>query len=232
VRSVTRPWRHSLIELAGKLEHILLRPDITPGEVDDACAAAVEAGLAAVTVWPSAVASAVAASDGSRVEVVAAVGGPSGAALGDSELHQTRRAIAAGARHVAVAIDAARLREGDAGALAAELADTCRLAHAAGVHVRAVLQAHLLDEGGLAAAARLAAGAGADLLQTGFGVEAPASSDQVLAARRALPRRPRRVGVIAGGAEDAHAVRDLLERGGALRVAVLDPAGVLGGVAV
>jgi len=37
--------------------------------------------------------------------------------------------------------------------------------------------------------------------------------------------------VIAGGAEDANAARHLLERAGADRVAVLDPAAVLQGVA-
>jgi deoxyribose-phosphate aldolase len=212
------PRRVVLIELAGRLEHVLLRPGITSGEIDDACAAAVEAGLAAVTVWPSAAPRAVAASGGSRVEVVAAIGQPHG-----GDLDQVRRAIGAGAGHLAVVVDAAPGRE---------LADVCRLAHAAGVHVRAVLRAHLLDHGELAAAARLAIAAGADLLQTGFGIEAPATADQVLALRSVLAPRHAAVGVIAGGAAGTDAVRELLQRGGALRVAVPDPAGVLPGVVV
>jgi len=221
----------SLIELAGRLEHVLLGPGVTPGEVDDACAGAVEAGLAAIMVRPGVVLRAVAASDGSHVEVVAAVGG-SGTVPGGARLGGARGAIAAGAGHLAVAIDPSRLRGGDLAALAGELAGICHLAHAAGVHVRAVLEAHLLDGGELAAAARLAIGAGADALQTGFGVLAHASSGQVLATRSALPPRHAAVGVIAGGAGDASAARELLERGGAWRVAVLDPASVLRGVAV
>jgi deoxyribose-phosphate aldolase len=95
-----------------------------------------------------------------------------------------------------------------------------------------VLRAHLLDERELARVARLAVAAGADLLQTGFGTEGPATSDQVLATRSALPPRHAATGVIAGGAADARAVGDLLRRGGAMRVALLDPAAVLRGVPV
>lgn len=159
--------------------------------------------------------------------MVAAIGEPYGSAV-----DQARRAVGAGAGHLAVALDSGRLRDGDAAALARELADACRLAHAAGVHLRAVLQAHLLDDGELATAARLAIAAGADLLQTGFGVGAAATCGQVLTARSALPARHATVGVIAGGAEDARAARELLERGGALRVAVPDPAAVLRGAVV
>jgi len=83
----------------------------------------------------------------------------------------------------------------------------------------------------LAEAGRLAVEAGADLLQTGFGVWGRATLEQVRAVRRALPSRHAAIGVIAGGAEDANAARHLLERAGADRVAVLDPAAVLQGVA-
>ena len=252
-----------LIELASKLEHVLLRPDVTPGEVDDACAIAVESGLAAVTVWPDEVPRAVAASDGSRVAVVAAVGGPNGTAPPTATLDQARRAIRAGAGHLATALDPDRIRGEGAVELAREFEAFCRMAHAEGVHVRAVLQVHLLPASeagspragptaarpraagpsaagpgaagpagaGLAEACRLAVGAGADLLQTGFGFRVPATAEQVRAVRRALPSRHAAIGVIAGGAEGAGAVRDLLEGAGADRVAVLDPAAVLRGVA-
>jgi len=255
---------------------VLLRPDVTPGEVDDACASAVELGLAAVTVWPADVSRAAAASDGSRVTVVAAVGGPSGAApdgaafdqsrgvfhesrgvfhrVGEA-LHQARGAIRAGAGHVAVALDPDRMTGGGAADLVRELEALCRMAHAEGVHVRAVLQAVPVPRpepvdgptgaaisglggvgqprvAGLPEAGRVAVEAGADLLQTGFGLRAPATAELVRAIRRALPQRQAAIGVIAAGAEDADAARHLLERAGADRVAVLDPAAVLRGVAV
>ena len=236
---------------------MLLRPDVTPGEVDDACAIAVESGLAAVTVWPGEVPRAIAASDGSRVTVVAAVGGPNGTAPPEATLDQARRAIRADAGHLAIALDPGRIRGEGAVELAREFEAFCRMAHAEGVHVRAVLQVHLLPApeakarssgggpaaagpsdarpgalgAGLAEACRLAVGAGADLLQTGFGFRVPATAEQVRAVRRALPSRRTAIGIIAGGAEGAAAVRDLLEGGGADRVAVLDPAAVLRGVA-
>jgi deoxyribose-phosphate aldolase len=286
------------------LEHVLLRPDVTPGEVDDACASAVESGLAAVTVWPGDVPRAAAASDGSRVIVVAAIGGrigtplpaatldgrggalptgataggPMGTAARGAVLDEARHAIRAGARHLAVALDPARMLGEGAAELVLELEALCRIAHAEGVHVRAVLQAPLAPEarngarvrtappgvlppgplppaprgagvaaslaggwhaeaaaspagGGLAEAGRLAVEAGADLLQTGFGLRAQATAEQVRAVRRALPSRHAAIGVIAGGAEDAQTARHLLERAGAVRVAVLDPSAVLRGVA-
>ncbi len=216
-------------ELAANLEHVLLRPGITPAEVDDACARAVELGLPAVSVWPNAVAQAVAATEGSRVAVVAAVAAPYGTSVRDTKLDEARRAITAGARHLAAAVDAGRFRGGDAGVLAGELAALCYLAHAEGVHVRAVLQAGLLDDQELTIAGRLATEAGADLLQTGFGTaaEPPATVAAVQAARRAVPPRRLGIGVVAGGALDAEAARELLA-GGAQRVAVAEPAALLG----
>lgn len=261
---------------------MLLRPEVTPGEVDDACASAVESGLAAVTVWPGDVARAAAASDGSRVTVVAAVGGPNGTARAGATLDEARRAIRAGAGHLAVALDPRRMRGEGVAERTQELAALCHMAHAEGVHVRAVLQAHpastpappdglagagvaaaeAAGAGGLAGVAaptsagglagagvfgpkgaaapggvelaeagRLAVEAGADLLQTGFGVRAPATAEQVRAVRQGLSSRHAAIGVIAGGAKDAGAARYLLERAGADRVAVLDPPAVLRGVA-
>jgi deoxyribose-phosphate aldolase len=215
---------------------VLLRPDVTPGEVDDACARAVESGLAAVTVWTAAASRAVSATEGSRVAVVAALGAPSASTdvrepAGPLDLDELRRAVGTGARHVAVALAPARALDRHDTALARELETLCRLAHADGVHVRAVLRAHLLDVERLGALARLAVRAGADLLQTAFGTEALATSDQVATIRRALPARRAPIGIVAGGAVDADAVSELLARGGADRVAVLDPSAVLRGVA-
>ena len=189
-----------------------------------------------MTVWTAAAPRAIAASEGSLVAVVAALGDPSASTdaqepAGALDLDELRRAVATGARHVAVALAPARALDEHGAALARELETLCRLAHAAGVHVRAVLQAHLLDGERLGAVARLAVSAGADLLQTGFGTEAPATSDQVATIRRALPARRASIGIVAGGAADAGAVGELLARGGADRVAVLDPAAVLRGVA-
>jgi deoxyribose-phosphate aldolase len=214
---------------------VLLRPDVTPGEVDDACARAVESGLAAVTVWTAAAPRAVAATEGSRVAVVAALGAASASTdvrePAGPLLDELRRAVGTGARHVAAALSPARALDRHGTALARELETLCRFAHADGVHVRAVLRAHLLDGERLGALARLAVRAGADLLQTGFGTEALATSDQVATIRRALPARRAPIGIVAGGAADADAVSELLARGGADRVAALDPAAVLRGVA-
>jgi deoxyribose-phosphate aldolase len=225
---------------------VLLRPDVTPGEVDDACASAVESGLAAVTVWPADVPCGAAATDGSRVTVVAAIARPNRTAPGVSlagatgtapagVVGEARRAIRGGAGHLAVALDLAGLPGEDAAGLVGELAALCRMAHAEGVHVRAVLQtptsAGRPPGAGLAEAARLAVEAGVDLLQTSFGIQGHATAEQVRTVRLALPRRHAAIGVIAGGAEDASAARHLLERAGAARVALVDPAAVLRGVA-
>jgi deoxyribose-phosphate aldolase len=201
---------------------------VTPTEVDDACATAIELGFAAVVVWPNAVGRAVAAAAGSGLEVVAAVGAPTGASLRDTKIDEARRAMAVGARHLAVAVDAGRFRGGDAGVLAGEIVTLAYLAHAEGVHLRAVLAAAALTEDELVIAGRLAAESGADVLQTGFGVGERATVEQVMAARRALPPRHRDRPVIAGGAPDAGSVAALLD-GGAARVVVVDPAAVLAG---
>jgi deoxyribose-phosphate aldolase len=170
----------------------------------------------------------VAACAGSRVAVVAAVGAPYGASLRDTKLDEARRAMAAGAGHLAVAVDAGRFRGGDAGVLAGELVTCAYLAHAEGVHLRAVLQAALLTEDELVIAGRLAVEAGADLLQTGFGpgFGGAATVAQVRAARRGLSPRRAGVGVVAAAAGGLPAARDLLANG-AERVALAEVAAVL-----
>jgi deoxyribose-phosphate aldolase len=211
---------------AHRLEHVLLGPATTPAEVDDACAAAVEAGLAAIAVRPGWAAHALAATGGSPVLVLVTIGRP-----GDAE-----PAIADGARHLAVLLDAARLL-GDGAAQAAELAELARLAHAGGVHLRAVLPLDLAD-GELAAAARLAIEAGADELQAGSGLGAPAGTGQVCAVRAAVsaatPRHRSVLVVAAGGPGAGRATKsrtqlaELIEAG-ADRLAVPDPGAVIDG---
>jgi deoxyribose-phosphate aldolase len=214
------------LDQTARLEHALLGPAVTPTEVDDACASAIESGFAALIVWPNAVGRAVSAAAGTGLEVVAAVGAPVGASLRDTKIDEARRAMAAGARHLAVAVDAGRFRGGDAGVLAGEVVTLAYLAHAEGVHLRAVLAAAALTEDELVIAGRLAAESGADVLQTGFGMGEHATVEQVMAARRALPPRHRDRPVIAGGARDAGGAAALLD-GGASRVVIADPAAVL-----
>ena len=194
---------------AHRLEHALAGPAPAAADVDDACAGAVEAGLAAVAVPAALATAAVRALGGSRVQVVAGIDGPEGAAA----------AIAAGAGHVALPVAAARLLAEPA-AVAAELAAVARLAHAGGVHLRAVLPAALGAD--LAGAVLLATEAGADAVQTGGAVA------EVVAARSALPRRHRERPVVAaaGPLARAGAVAELLGAGADL-VALADPHAVL-----
>lgn len=199
---------------AHRLEHMLLGPATTPAEVDDACAGAVEAGLAAIAVRLGWAAHALAATGGSPVRVVVALARPD-----DAE-----PAIAAGARHLAVILQAGRLL-GDGAALGAELGALAHLAHAGGVHLRAVLPLDL-DDDELAAAGRLATEAGADELQTGSGLDGVAGAGQVLAVRAAVTPRHRDRPVVAAGGPKAVTVVALLAAG-AERVALADPAAIL-----
>src|SRR5207244_8197580 len=113
-------------ELAGVIEHTLLKPDATGQDIERACQVATSSGCPAMVVNPSRVALAARLLAGTGVDVVATVGFPFGAARSEMKVVEAGLAVADGADVIDVVINIGLLRGGDVRAVEEELAGGVR----------------------------------------------------------------------------------------------------------
>ena len=154
-------------ELAGVVEHTLLKPDATRQDIERACQVATSSGCPAMVVNPSRVALAARLLAGTGVDVVATVGFPFGAARCELKVLEARMALADGADVIDVVIDIGLLKDGDLRAVEQELAAVIR---EVGTHpVKVIIEAALLTDDEKRTACQLAVEAGAAYVKTSTG---------------------------------------------------------------
>jgi len=216
-----RRGRRRRADLAGCLDHTLLRADAGRADVERLCREAALHRFAAVRVQPRWVPVCADLLAGSGVAVGAACGFPLGGDDGEAKAFAARRAVHQGAGEIAVMLPLGPLKGGDLrGALADIAAVRREVASAALLEV--VLECRLLTDEEKVAAAAVALEGGADLVAaaTGFGGGAASPAD-VRLLRRAVGED---VGVKAAGAiVDGAAAQELLAAG-ADRLGVEDAA--------
>jgi deoxyribose-phosphate aldolase len=153
-------------ELAGTIDHTLLKPEATRAEVAGAVGVAVSAGCASVCVQPAMVEYAFEVA-GNRVAVCSVVGFPHGANLSETKATEAALAVAAGASEVDMVADLAAIAEGDDHAVAADVARVrAAVPHAV---LKVILESALWSEPQLRAAVEAALGGGADYVKTSTG---------------------------------------------------------------
>ena len=99
--------------VAGMIDHTLLKPDATKGDIQKLCREAAEFHFATVCVNPGWVALAANLLRGSGVGVCSVVGFPLGATTADVKHYETRRAIFDGATTIDMVINIGALKSGD-----------------------------------------------------------------------------------------------------------------------
>ena len=100
-------------EVAGLIDHTLLKPDATKADIEKLCGEAAEFHFATVCVNPAWVALAAARLRGTGVGVCSVVGFPLGATTADVKQYETRRAIFDGATEIDMVINIGALKSGD-----------------------------------------------------------------------------------------------------------------------
>jgi deoxyribose-phosphate aldolase len=99
--------------VAGMIDHTLLKPDATRGDIEKLCREAAQFHFATVCVNPAWVALAANLLRGSGVGVCSVVGFPLGATTADVKHYETRRAIFDGAAEIDMVINIGALKSGD-----------------------------------------------------------------------------------------------------------------------
>jgi deoxyribose-phosphate aldolase len=155
--------------LAGYIEHTLLRADATRGDIQRLCAEAMRHRFRSVVVHGSRIVQACHELDGSNVQITTVVGFPHGANDGDVKRYETEVAVDNGVHEIDMVLNIGRLKEGDDRGVLREIRDVVNAADERPVKV--ILEMGLLTPLEIHRACDLVVESGAHYVKTstGFG---------------------------------------------------------------
>ena len=154
-------------ELAGMIDHAVLRPQTTPADLHAACEVATRYRVACLCVRPADVAQAVTILTGSGVTAGTVVSFPHGSCAPATKAAETRRAIEEGAGELDMVLNIGRLIGGDVNYVRDEIAVVVE--SAGGRIVKVIFENHYLTDEQIAAACRASVEAGASFVKTSTG---------------------------------------------------------------
>ena len=199
-------------EVAGLIDHTLLKPDATSGDVEKLCREAAEFKFATVCVNPTWVAFCARLLRGTGVGVCSVVGFPLGATTPDVKQYETRRAIFDGASEIDMVINVGALKSGDLRLVEQDIEAVTTPCRQSGATSKVIIETALLTEEEKVTAATLTKAAGADFVKTstGFGPGGATVAD-VMLMRRVVGDG---VGVkAAGGVRDLEQMKAMVAAG-------------------
>ncbi|HLE39836.1 MAG TPA: deoxyribose-phosphate aldolase [Acidimicrobiia bacterium] len=199
-------------DLAGFIDHTLLKPDATASDIDRMCAEAVEYGFASVCVNPTWAKRVADALKGSGVVACCVVGFPLGATTSEIKSMEARRAIRDGAREIDMVINVGALKSGDFDLVRRDIAGVSEACREAGALCKVILETALLTDEEKVIASQMAVEAKADFVKTstGFGPGGATVYDVALMREAVGPK----IGVKAsGGIRSAEDVKQMIAAG-------------------
>jgi deoxyribose-phosphate aldolase len=172
-------------EVAGLIDHTLLKPDASAAEIEQLCREAAEFKFATVCVNPIWVALCARLLRGSGVGVCSVVGFPLGATTPDVKQYETRRAIFDGAAEIDMVISIGALKSGDLRLVEQDILAVTTPCRDHGVVSKVIIETALLSEEEKVAATTLTKAGGADFVKTstGFGPGGATIADVMLMRR-------------------------------------------------
>ena len=202
-----KPWQEALPRY---LDHTVLRPEATKADVLRLCAEAKEQGFVVIFVPPCYVDEAVAAVEGTEVQVGVPVGFPHGGHSTHAKVTEALEAVAHGARILDMVINISRLKSGDYDLVRNDMAAV--VLATPGVNHKVILETCLLTREEKITACHLAVEAGMDYVKTSTGFnQAGATVADIRLMKEAVAGRAKVKA--SGGIRDWKTTRDLLEAG-------------------
>ena len=158
-------------EITAWIDHTLLKPEATAGQVKKLCAEARQCHFFAVCVNPVYVPLARGLLKDAGVGMCAVIAFPLGATLPEDKVYEARRVIANGANEVDMVINIGALKGESYGLVLNDILFVAQEAHAHGAGIKVIIEAALLTRREKILACLLAQAAGADFVKTstGFG---------------------------------------------------------------
>lgn len=171
-------------ELAQMIDHTLLKPEATPGQIDRLCAEARQYGFASVCVNPVHVAHCAAALRGSAVKVCTVIGFPLGANTSAVKAFEAEKAIQDGATELDMVINVGALKAGALDLVRQDIRQVVAAASPSAALVKVIIEACLLTDEEKVTACQLAQQAGADYVKTSTGFSTGGATPEDVALMR------------------------------------------------
>ena len=204
------------LDLARMIDHTLLKPEATPGEVELLCHEALAHHFAAVCVNPVFVPLAAAELSGSDVAVCTVVGFPLGATTTAMKVCEAESAIAKGAIELDMVIPVGLLKAGRVDQVREDITAVAAACHAQGALLKVILETVLLVDAEKVLACELCVASGADFVKTstGFAGGGATVEDVALMRKTVGPQ----MGVKAAGGIHSYAQALAMIEAGATRI--------------
>jgi deoxyribose-phosphate aldolase len=198
-------------ELSKCIDHTILKPDTTPGDIEKLCAEAKEHGFATVFVPSCYIRLAASLLRKSGVKVGAAVGFPLGWATTQTKMAEARQAVKHGAREVDMVMNVGALKAGNHDLVKKDIRKVVRTVGRS-VPVKVILETGLLTDAEKVTACELAEKAGAEYVKTSTGTgHGGATVEDIRLMRRTVGDRMKVKA--AGGIRTYEQARAMLEAG-------------------
>lgn len=160
---------HKDLDIAGLIDHTLLRADAVEGEVISLCDEAMQYGFYSVCIHPSFIKIAKERLLGSNVKISTVIGFPLGMTLSSVKAFEAAESVREGADELDIVINLGLAKSGRWDAVEREILEICSAAHSA-IH-KIIIEACYLNDEEKKTACTAAVNAGADFIKTstGFG---------------------------------------------------------------
>jgi deoxyribose-phosphate aldolase len=171
--------------IAGMIEHAMLRPELSAGDVHTGCEIARYYQVAAVCVRPSDVDLVLRWMEGSGIPVSSTVSFPHGAATTPVKIFETRDLLVRGVKEVDTVLNIGKMISGEFSYVEAELQQMARICHEGGAILKVSFENSYLTGDMKAIACKICTSAGVDYARTctSFSPE-PFSLDDIRLMRR------------------------------------------------
>jgi deoxyribose-phosphate aldolase len=198
------------LDLPSLIDHTVLKPDATKGDVLRLCQEAKQHGFLVIFVPPCYVDEAVAAVGGTAIRVGIPIGFPLGGHTTKTKVAEAVEAVARGAQVLDMVINVSRLKSGDHDLVRQDIAEVVRATPSA--EHKVILETCCLTQQEKLTACRLVVEAGADYVKTstGFGA-AGATADDVRLMKAAVAGQAKVKA--SGGIRDWKTASAMLEAG-------------------
>lgn len=157
-------------ELARRIDHAVLKPDMTFRDLERGCREAASYGLRGICVPPWMVEHASKLLKGSGVRVCSVVGFPLGFTFPDVKVREAELSLGQGAHDIDMVINVSALKSGSYEVVLEELEGVVEVARESGGVVKAILEVCYLTEDEIRKACELALRAGVDYVKTSTGL--------------------------------------------------------------
>lgn len=167
-------------DIAGMIDHSLLKPFLTDKEIDEGCRLAQEYRVASVCVRPSDVKRAAEILNSSPVRVGTVIGFPHGTTTTQTKVSEAREAIANGAVELDVVLNIGKLKSRDYDYVKADLKAVTAFAHEKNVIVKIIFENCYLDDEEKISACKICSEVGVDYVKTSTGFGSGGAEDKDL----------------------------------------------------